>query len=349
MSLVTAVILAAGMGTRMKSDLVKVLHPLVGKPMLEHVIDTVRSAGVPRSIVVIGHQAERVRQSITSPVEFVEQPEQLGTGHAVMQAEKAMTHVTGLVLVTYGDTPLYTPQTYASLIERHRRSGAKATLLSTIVHDPTGYGRVIRGPGGGFSKIVEQKDISSLDVESVREINTGTYCFDASALFATLRQVRNDNRQGEYYLPDVLRMLSESREKVEVDVLPDSSEALGINDRRQLAEAEQILRRRVLDHLMESGVTIVDPASTYVHSGVVVGRDTVIYPFTSIEGGTVIGDGCRIGPNTRIVDSKLGSSVTIDASNVYESHVHCNAVIGPLVYVPPGSEVREGKRIDRQW
>jgi len=349
MSNVTAVILAAGMGTRMKSDLVKVLHPLAGKPMIEHVIDAVRAAGVDRCIVVVGHQADRVKETVKRPVEFVVQAEQLGTGHAVMQAEEALAGFDGLVLVTYGDTPLYTPETYRALIENHRRSGAKATLLSTFLENPRGYGRVIREQDGGFSKIVEQKDIDSPAIESVKEINTGTYCFDARALFQALRKVRNDNQQGEYYLPDVLKVLRDQGETVAIDVLADASEALGINDRRQLAEAEAVLNRRTLDRLMESGVTIVDPASTYIHCTVAIGRDTVIYPFTCIEGGTVIGEGCRIGPGARIVDSKLGNSVTIDASSVYESTVKDGASIGPHVFVPPGSEVREGKRIDRQW
>ena len=349
MGKVTAVILAAGMGTRMKSELVKVLHPLLGRPMLAHVVETVRAAGVDRTVVVVGYQADQVRQAIQEPVEFVDQPEQLGTGHAVMQAEKLLTGFAGVVLVTYGDTPLYLPQTYRSLIERHVSSGAKATLLSTFVDDPTGYGRVVRDPGGGFREIIEQKDIASPEVESIREINTGTYCFDALSLFAALRGIRNDNRQGEYYLTDVLKSLKEQGERVQVEVLPDATEALGINDRKQLAQAEKILKRRVLDRLMESGVTIVDPDATYIHDSVKIGRDSVIYPFTSIEGETVIGEGCRIGPNARIVDSKLGNGVTVDASSIYESTVHDRASIGPHIFVPPGSEVREGKIIDRQW
>lgn len=346
---VAAVILAAGMGTRMRSDLVKVLHPLSGRPMLEHVIDAVRLAAVDRAIVVVGHQADRVRQTIKGPVEFVLQEEQLGTGHAVMQAEASLKDFEGLVLVTYGDTPLYTSKTYQWFIDCHRRSGAKATVLSTIVGDPRGYGRVLRREDGSFAEIVEQKDIDSPDVESVREINTGTYCFDARALFEFLKNLSNDNRQGEYYLTDVLKALRASDEPVDIVVLPDETEALGINDRIQLAQAEQVLRRRALASLMESGVTIVDPDATYIHSSVTIGKDTVIYPFTSIEGETSIGEGCRIGPNVRIVDSKLGDSVTIDASSVYQSTVHDRAEIGPYIFVPPGSEVREGKRIDRQW
>lgn len=349
MSRVTAVILAAGMGTRMQSDLVKVLHPLVGRPMLEHVIEAVRSAGVDGVVVVVGHQADRVRREIKGPVAFAEQKEQLGTAHAVMQAEPAIPDKRGAILVTYGDTPLYTPETYRNLIAAHQASGAKATVLSTVVHDPFGYGRIVRDADGAFASIVEQKDIASEDVEAVHEINTGTYCFDGEALFRSLREVRNDNRQGEYYLPDSLEVLKRAGEKVDIQILPDWREALGINDRRQLAEAEAILRRRIVDRLMESGVTIVDPESTCIHGSVRIGRDCIIYPYTSIEGDTEIGGGCRIGPHSRIVDSRVGSRVTIDASNVYESTVGDDAYIGPHVYVPPGSTVREGKRIDRQW
>jgi len=288
---VAAVILAAGLGTRMRSRLVKVLHPLAGRPMLAHVIEAVRQAGVPRVVVVVGHQQEAVRRAIGDGVEYAVQEQQLGTGHAVMQAASRLGRHEGTILVTCGDTPLYRPETFRKLIQEHLKSGAKATLLSTVVEDPRGYGRVVRDAAGRLEAVVEERDISSDQVRAIKEINTGTYCFESPLLFEMLALLRNDNQQGEYYLPDTLRLLRERGHAVGVSRLEDPAEAMGVNDRCQLAAAEKALRARVLQRLMESGVTVVDPDTTYIHPTVKIGRDTTILPFTVIEGATEIGEG----------------------------------------------------------
>lgn len=341
-SAVAGVILAAGMGTRMRSQLVKVLHPLGGKPMLTYPIEALRQAEVSRIIIVVGHQADRVRATVGEGVEYVVQEEQLGTGHAVAQTAQLLSDFDGLVLVTYGDTPLYRWESYAEFIQAHRDSGAVASVMSTHVDDPRGYGRIVRDEKGEFSSIVEQRDITSPQIDAIQEINTGTYCFYAPALFDALGSVTNDNEQGEYYLPDVLAILHKRRESVRIHVLGDPVEALGINDRSQLAFAEGIVKRRTLEALMTNGVTVIDPDSTYVHPSVSVGPDTVIHPFTSLEGTTRIGKGCQIGPHVRIVDSIVGDDVMIQSSYVQESRIDSAGVVGPFANLLPGSHIKKG-------
>lgn len=339
MEAVAAVILAAGLGTRMRSRLVKVLHPLAGRPMLAHVIDAVREAGVRRVVVVVGHQAEAVRKAIGEDVEYVVQEVQLGTGHAVMQAARLLGGFEGTILVTYGDTPLYRSETYRRLIEEHQRSGAKATLLSAVVDDPTGYGRVVRDASGAFSSVIEERDIQSDAIRSIKEINTGSYCFESPLVFEMLAMVRNDNEQGEYYLPDVLALLHERGLPVGIVTLDDPAEALGINDRKQLAAAERVVRERVLNRLMESGVTIVDPGSTYIHPTVRIGKDTTIFPFTVIEGDTEIGEACEIGPHAHLRDATVGSGAVIRGAVVVGARVGEGATVDPFTYLRPGAEV----------
>lgn len=336
---VAAVILAAGMGTRMRSRLVKVLHPLAGRPMLTRVIEAVKAAGVSRIVVVVGHQAEEVKKAIGDGVEYALQKEQLGTGHAVMQTAELLRGHRGTVLVTYGDTPLYRAESYRRLIDEHVSSKAEATLLSTFVDDPTGYGRVIRSADGDFAGVVEERDIDADHVRAIREINTGSYCFNSPLLFEMLSQVKNENQQGEYYLPDVLGLLLQAGKRVGIFVLSDSSETLGINDRRQLAVAEEVIRRRTLEQLMQSGVTIVDPQSTYIHPEARIGRDTTIHPFTCIYGESVIGEGCQIGPHAQLRNAKLGDRVTIDHAVVVESVVGDGIRIEPFVKLGPGARV----------
>lgn len=345
MKAAAAVILAAGMGTRMRSRLAKVLHPVAGRPMLEHVIQAVQAAGISRTVVVVGHQADRVRAEIKADVEYVIQREQLGTGHAVMQAAEALSGYEGPLLVTYGDTPLYRAETYRQLIEEHTASEAAATLLSTLVDDPTGYGRVLRDSGGEFLAVVEERDIETQAVRAIKEINTGSYCFNAPLLFDMLSLVKNDNQQGEYYLPDVLGLFKQRGMRVGVVVLPDATEALGINDRRQLAVAEGVIRRRVNERWMEAGVTIVDPETTYIHPEVEIGRDTTIYPFTMIEGKTVIGEACRIGPHARIRDCVIQDGAVVETAVAIGSHIGQGAIVEPYTFLRPGSKVAPGERV----
>ena len=309
MSDLVTVILAAGKGTRMKSKLPKVLHKAGGKTMLQHVIDAAKAAGAKRNIVVTGFGGEMVREAIGDQAEFVTQTEQLGTGHAVLQTKDLLKDETGTVMVLCGDTPLLTGALLKKLYDEHVAAEAKATVLTAIMPDATGYGRIIRSADGSVEKIVEHKDATAEERE-VREVNSGIYCFAAKDLFEALSHVTNDNAQGEYYLPDVLEILKKKGEKIWAVAADDYEDTLGINSRLQLAGAEKILRRRKNEELMSEGVTIMDPATTYIDDDVKVGRDTVIYPMTWLEHGTVIGEECEIGPNVRFQDVKCGNRVT---------------------------------------
>lgn len=343
----SCVILAAGQGTRMKSDRPKVLHPVGGRPMLLHVLRSVWEAGCHEPVVVVGHGGEMVRslveQSPFSAARFAVQEQQLGTGHAVLQARELLPKV-GTVLVVCGDTPLLRPATLRAVIEEHQRGGFAATVLTAHLSDPTGYGRVIRGPGSRLERIVEEKDATP-EERAIKEVNAGIYAFDLAHLWPALERITPDNAQGEYYLPDVIGLLCVEGRAVGTFSCPDSQEILGVNSRRQLAEVEAVLRRRKAEELMEAGVTIIDPEATYVDVGVTVGRDTVIFPFTFLEGETVVGERCIIGPQCRIVDSRLGDEVQIQYSLVYESTVGRGVRVGPFAYLRPQTEVADGAKI----
>lgn len=339
-----AVILAAGKGTRMKSALPKVLHRVGGRPMLAHVLAAAKEAGAGRSIAVIGFGAESVEAEIGPAAEFAVQAEQLGTGHAVLQAKAALIGYRGTVMVLCGDTPLLTAAMLRSLYEGHRRSGAAATVLTARMPDPAGYGRVIRDGDGRVLRIVEQKDASATEL-AVNEINTGIYCFECEQLFAALAGVTCDNRQGEYYLTDVIGLLAGQGAKVWAETAADHQATMGINSRQQLAEAEGILRRRKLAELMDEGVTVMDPASTFIDAGVAIGADSVIYPFTWLEGTTTIGRGCAIGPNTRLTDVTVGDDATIHFSYAHECSIGSKVTVGPYVHLRPQSELAAGVKV----
>lgn len=339
-----AVILAAGKGTRMKSALPKVLHRVGGRPMLAHVLAAAKEAGAGRSIAVIGFGAESVEAEIGPAAEFAVQAEQLGTGHAVLQAKAALIGYRGTVMVLCGDTPLLTAAMLRSLYEGHRRSGAAATVLTARMPDPAGYGRVIRDGDGRVLRIVEQKDASATEL-AVNEINTGIYCFECEQLFAALAGVTCDNRQGEYYLTDAIGLLAGQGAKVWAETAADHQATMGINSRQQLAEAEGILRRRKLAELMDEGVTVMDPASTFIDAGVAIGADSVIYPFTWLEGTTTIGRGCAIGPNTRLTDVTVGDEATIHFSYAHECSIGSKVTVGPYVHLRPQSELAAGVKV----
>ncbi|MDQ7842458.1 MAG: bifunctional UDP-N-acetylglucosamine diphosphorylase/glucosamine-1-phosphate N-acetyltransferase GlmU [Armatimonadota bacterium] len=332
-----AVVLAAGQGKRMRSDLPKVLHTLCGQPLLSHVLDALEGAGLSRPVVVIGHGADSVRTVVGTRGECVEQREPLGTGHAVMQAVPLLDAGDGPILILYGDTPLLRSATITALLERHRSSGAAATILTAHLADPAGYGRVLRAPDGSVARIVEEADASAGDA-GVREINAGSYVFEPEALREALTHLRPDNAQGEYYLTDTVAWLLGAGRKVSALPAP-AEEAMGVNSRRDLAAAEAVMRRRVLDRLMDEGVTIVDPATTYVHVGVVVGPDTVIHPQTYLEGKTTIGRACVIGPQARLQDSRVGDRVVIEASTVVGSEIGEGSRVGPYSRLRPGSRI----------
>ena len=344
MSELISIILAAGKGTRMKSALPKVLHKVGGKPMVQHVLDAAKEAGATRNVIVIGFGGEKVKDCVGRQAEIVVQAEQLGTGHAVMQAESVLTGISGTVMVLCGDTPLLTGTLLKKLCVEHEKAGAKATVLTAIMPDATGYGRIIRDEDGNVEKIVEHKDASE-EERKVQEVNSGIYCFDKEALFTALAQVGCDNAQGEYYLPDVLEILRNQGEKIWAVAADDYEETLGINSRVQLAGAEKILRRRKNIELMDNGVTIMDPDSTFVDADVEVGRDTVIYPFTWLEGKTVIGEGCTIGPSSRFSDVKLGNNVTAQFVYAHECEAADDVTMGPYVHLRPDTKLSEKVKI----
>lgn len=344
MSDLVTVILAAGKGTRMKSALPKVLHRVGGKSMLQHVLDAAKAAGAKRNIVVVGFGGEQVQAAIGPQAEFVTQTEQLGTGHAVQQTASLLQDEDGVVMVLCGDTPLLTGDLLRRLYDAHVEAKAKATVLTAVMPDAAGYGRIVRTATGTVEKIVEQKDATE-DERRIQEVNSGIYCFAAKDLFSALSEVGCDNAQGEYYLPDVLEILRKRGEKIWAVAADDYEETLGINSRVQLAGAEKILRRRKNIELMDNGVTIMDPDSTFVDADVTVGRDTILYPFTWLEGSTTVGEGCEIGPNTRFTDTKIGSHVTAHFSYGHECEIADDVIMGPYVHLRPNTKLAHKVKI----
>lgn len=328
MSGFTTVILAAGMGSRMKSSVAKVLHPLCGVPMIETIIDVAKKAGSTRTVVVVGHQADRVKGVLHCGVEFAYQAEQKGTGHAVMQAESLLSAVEGPVLITYGDTPLYRVETFRRFIEEHVASRSVASILTAVLDNPQGYGRVMRTPDGLFQRVVEQRDANTEEA-AVREINTGTYVVDAHHLFRGLHALKPENAQGEYYLPDVLENLAKEGHPVRAQIIHDPSEALGINDRNQLATAEAILHDRIKQHWMAQGVTIIDPASTWIGAKVTIGPDTILFPCTMLEGDTIIGERCRVGPFSQVRNAHVGDDCMVERSFLDGATLPSYSQVGP--------------------
>ena len=339
-----AVVLAAGQGTRMKSKTYKVLHPVCGKPMVSHVIDHINGLGADRIVTVVGFGAELVEEEVGDRSEFVLQEEQLGTGHAVQQAEGLIGDLDGTTIVVCGDTPLITPETMEALVAHHNETDAKATILTAYAQDPTGYGRVIRDESGHVLRIVEQKDASEAE-KQIKEINTGTYCFDNRTLFETLRKVENDNAQGEYYLPDVFGILQTEGETIAAYATADFEETLGVNDRVVLAEAERVMKQRIAERHMRNGVSIIDPATTYISADAEIGRDTVLLPGTMIEGKTVIGEDCTIGPNSQIMESVIGNGAVIRQSVVIASKLGEDAAVGPFAHIRPDTELGSSVKI----
>jgi bifunctional UDP-N-acetylglucosamine pyrophosphorylase/glucosamine-1-phosphate N-acetyltransferase len=340
------VVLAAGKGTRMKSRQPKVLHSAAGLPLIEHVL---RTAGriSPRSIViVVGHQAEAVRAALqaTPGLQFVLQEPQLGTGHALLQTEVSLAGASGTVILLSGDVPLLTAETLQRLVNHHEKTGAAATVLTAVAPDPSGYGRIERN-GGGISGIVEDKDASPAQ-RAIREINSGIYAFDLAPLFAALRQIGSANAQGEYYLPDLVRIYRDRGLVVETVTLDDPEEILGVNSRKELAQVAESLRRTRNDDLMASGVTIVDPATAYIGPDVTIGQDTIIHPNVYLEGRTSIGERCEIQCGVRIVDSTLADGVFINSYCVItDSRIESGADVGPFAHLRPESHVGEDAHV----
>ena len=339
----TAIILAAGQGTRMKSKLPKVLHKVLGKPMVQWVIDCLTAAGVTDKITVLGHGAEQVATVVGEQTSIVYQTEQLGTGHAVMQGVKALGTENDCVIVICGDTPLLQADTIKSLLAKHNAEKNMVTVLTAQASDPTGYGRIVRN-GAQIEAIVEQKDATE-EEKTITEINTGTYCFNQQFLLQYLPTLTTNNAQKEYYLTDLIKIANQNQFPVGGYQLDDFSESLGVNNRVQLAQAEQVLRQRKCNEVMLAGVTLIDPASTYIGADVVIGNDTIIYPNVVLEGATVIGSDNIIGMNCRFVDSIIGDNNDIQSTTIVESTVGNGCKIGPMAYLRPGTVLADQVKI----
>lgn len=344
MSELVAIILAAGKGTRMRSKYPKVLHKVGGKPMLQHVIDAASAAGADKKVVIVGHEAELVEAMVGNQGTIALQAEQLGTGHAVMQTADALKDFRGTALILCGDTPLLDGEELKKFCEAHQESGATATVLTAIMDDPFGYGRIVRDADGNVQGIVEQKDATE-DQKTIKEINTGIYCMECPQMFDVLATLTNDNAQGEYYLTDVLQKLNEAGAKVGGISTADSDMVMGINSRKQLSVAEGVMRQRILDKLMDAGVTIMDPASTFIEASVKIGRDTVIYPYTWLEGTTEIGEDCEIGPNARFTNVKIGDDNHLQFIYGHDCEVKNHVTAGPYVHLRPDTVISDHVKI----
>lgn len=345
------IVLAAGQGTRMKSKLFKVMHPVMGRPMVGHVVNAALNAKATQVITITGVGAETIQDYLGDRSEFVFQEEQLGTAHAVEQARDLLDGKEGTTVVLSGDTPLITAETLEQLMDEHEKSDAKATILTALAEDPFGYGRVIRAEDGSVTKVVEEKDANE-EERAVKEINTGTYCFDNKELFDALEKVDNNNAQGEYYLPDVLEILKDKNEKVSAYQLENMDEALGVNNRVALSQASAIMKNRINEKHMVNGVTLVDPNNTYIEADVKIGQDTVIEPGVYLKGNTVIGEDVVIGMHSVIEDSEIADDVEIHQSVIEEakvgkgsdvgphSHLRKNAVLGENVHIGNYVEIK---------
>ena len=339
-----AVILAAGQGTRMKSKLYKVLHPVCGKAMVDHVLTQLEHVGIDQIVTVVGHGADQVKQLLGDRTTYALQAEQLGTGHAVMQAEDVLGQKDGITLVTCGDTPLFTAETFKQLFAYHEQQGAAATVLTAHTDQPFGYGRIIRDAAGTVAKIVEQKDATPEEA-AVQEINTGVYCFNNQELFAALHQLSNDNAQGEYYLTDVIGILKQAGKQVGAFQMDDFTESMGVNDRVALANATRVMQQRINTRHMQNGVTMIDPATTYIDTDVQIGNDTVIEPGVVLKGKTSIGSDCVIGAHSEIRDSVIEDGVTVTASFLENAVMHKDSNIGPYSHLRPKAEIGVGVHI----
>lgn len=339
----TSVILAAGMGTRMKSKMPKVLHRVCGKPLTKWVIDASKEAGADKVVTIIGHGADMVRETLGNVSEFALQAEQKGTGHAVMQA-KAFIEKSDCVVILNGDTPLITAETIKKAVEYHNSKGEQATVITAILPDATGYGRIVRDADGSVLKIVEQKDASDAE-KKINEVNSGMYVFDAQSLSYALGEIKPNNAQGEYYLTDTLEILLKAGKKVGAYAIEDNDEIRGINDRVQLSEAEAIMRARINEAHMRNGVTMRIPESVYIEADVEIGNDTVIEPNVTIKSGTKIGADCIVGQGSVLDNAIIHDNVDILSSVILNSEVDEGTHVGPFAYIRPNCRVGKDVKV----
>lgn len=341
---IAVVIMAAGKGVRMKSALPKVMHEVCEKPMIGWVVELAKALKPKKIVVVEGHGKQHLREHLHDKgVTFVEQKAQLGTAHAVAQAEGALRTFNGALLVLSGDSPLLTIETAKRLVATYRRCGT-AALLTTFMPDPSGYGRIIRDEKGKVEGIVEEKDATSAE-KKISEVNVGTYCFDPKALFKAIKKIRNRNAQKEYYLTDTIKIFREAGASIGVCRTEEWQETLGANSRKEVVFAHNYMRDRLVEHWLREGVTVLDPTSTYIGPGVKIGTDTVIKPNTFIEGRTKIGSGCVIGPFVEIKESALGDNVQIKSAHVREAVIGDRASVGPYASLRPGTVLEAGSKV----
>lgn len=333
------VILAAGQGTRMKSDMAKVLHPVGGRAMITRAVDTAWALDSTPPVVVVGHDAEAVRAHLGDRARYVTQSELLGTGHAVMQAAAVLRGTSDLVLVYYADMPLLTAESLCRLVEAQQQHDGPFTMLTLIADDPRGFGRVVR-QNGYVTAIVEERECTPEQL-AIRELNVGVYAFRAAWLWDHLPLIKVKSK-GEYYLTDLVELATAAGARVQGIAVEDADEVIGVNTRVHLSEAEAALRRRVNRHWMLDGVTIIDPATAYISEAATIGRDTVIHPNTHIIGQTVIGTHCQIGPNSIIQDSQIGDSCVVNCSVVEQAVLEAHVDMGPFSHLRPGTYLSEG-------
>ncbi|MFP4498668.1 MAG: bifunctional UDP-N-acetylglucosamine diphosphorylase/glucosamine-1-phosphate N-acetyltransferase GlmU [Vulcanimicrobiota bacterium] len=341
---IVAVILAAGKSTRMKTKTPKILHEIMGKPMIDYVLQATQGAGVTRNIVVIGHEKEKIKDYLKDTVLYAEQNQQLGTAHAVLQALPHLSDFHGDLMVVCGDMPLLSENTLKEFALNHKNKNAKVSLLTAIMEDPARLGRIIRGRNGTVKAIVEAADATDEQL-LIKEVNTGTYIFDIDYLRELLPEISSDNAQNELYLTDSIELSQKKNISVEATVCKDSLESLGVNNRVQIALAARVIKERINNQFMMEGVTIMDPSTTYIEASVRIGSDTLILPQTMISGKTLIKTGCTIGPNTHIENCRIGENVEIRESVLSESEIGDNCKIGPFAHIRPGTRLAEKVKI----
>lgn len=336
---VTAVLLAAGQGTRMKSSLPKVLHPLCGKPMLWHVLEALKSAATEKPVVVIGHGADAVKKYLGDSADCVLQEPQLGTGHAAMQAEALLRDKTDYVIVTYADMPLLRGETFKRLVETQRLNPGPFSLLTVTADDPRGFGRIVRKADGTVAAIVEEY-VATPEQQQIKELNVGAYCFKADWFWDALQRIEKNPKKGEYYLTDIVEIAVKDNLPVQAVLHDDFMETIGINTRIHLSEAEAAMRMRINREHMLNGVSMMDPASTYIEVGVQIGKDTTVMPNTYLHGSTVIGEGNVIGPNTIIRDSKIGNLCKVLSSVLEGAVLEDDVDMGPFARLRKGAHLK---------
>jgi bifunctional UDP-N-acetylglucosamine pyrophosphorylase/glucosamine-1-phosphate N-acetyltransferase len=343
-----SVILAAGKGTRMKSDKIKVLHKAAGKAIIKHVIHTLDDLST-KIINVVGHQKEQVKLELKDlynlDIDYVIQQKQLGTGHAVKQASEYIDNHSGPVLILYGDTPLLRKETVSKFVKKHKENNSDLSVMTAIFSNPEGYGRILKDDSGKLNAIIEEKDADEY-LKKIKEVNSGVYCVDSKLLTLFLKNMDNNNAQDEYYLTDLVEFAVENEKNIDTFTVSNPEEIIGINTRKQLADAEKVLRKRIINKHFDNGVTIIDPQNTYIDAEVKIDRDVIIYPFCYLEGETTIGKNTVINPHCRLQDAEIASNVNILSNTIIRnSSVGENTDVGPFAYLRPGSQVADNCKI----